>query len=1694
MPLSSPERGKSSNTSTDNTGSQNQSQQHDSSTTSTPLTLSGDAPIQPHVSSQSSSSSYSQDNVSQNFKPTLELDTRFSTSFNTNSPLPSTRDLQPQIQEQKTQSLPQKLSINTFRPSQEPVKISSLIDAPRPPESFDPSIPETSYTTATKTNFKEDTTPTIPVSGILDQNPQPPSKQSSSSNVLASSPQSQTGVGQSDFSTATRHNALPSSSIDTPVRTTPSPRGSSSASNSPNFNSSMFNRRKSMPSILHSPQSTHQSGYNQHAPPRHLIEKLRQFSLFNSAPESFLNAIASKLRPLHVSAQEFIITEGEEARAMYWILRGSVGIVSLDGESVHAELGPGAFFGEIGILFDRPRTASVQTRTKCLLVVLTAEALNEVLPSYPDIERLIRDEAQERLSVLEKNRKAKAETTVNKPPQQNSHSQQSLESSSTFTRSYQTKFEQTNNNNTENNNNDNNINSSAAGSGNTLGMSNVLPSPSNVDSFNLSAKSRKQSVVPPPLSPATTPVTENAPTSRLCPRQTFPKLESSNAASSSVQPSPATTTPTTNYVSRRSSIGDHIYLENTRVRQLLEEVSPFADLPNHILHKLALTLEPQSYPPFQNIITQGKPGKDIYFILDGKVEVIDEAAGNTTLARLSRGAYFGEMSFLSLAPLRTATVRTISEVDCLVLTEKSLDAICLEYPDIQRKIETTAKQRLDINQSHQSSTNTYNTINELGDPLYTNSTSSIPSTNASTPENESNNNQNTTEETGVDTLYLHKHRNRHSSVSTSSSSDHGNSLDLKVKPLDQDPFAVTRGDRHKEHDESLEGEDGVGLFSKSWNTAGMFDTALRPPVPEETLDPMDPRSPENSNFGNPENVSEVSSPVFKESFMSFSNDNSAFKPVNFAGRRSSITQQQQQQQSQSPSQQQSPISPSFSNPFGGASSSLEQGPIDPYHTQSNDDPVQASNESIDPANRQTRPHQPFSDQQQQVMALNDPFQQPQQYHYSIPQHQQPLQSALIQPGSGYPSRRNSKSVSLAIPEEDSVVEPESNLIIPTSESFDNLNNRRRRFSQTTPSSAPPPALAGIGGFLLHPRAKKARYGSRRRSSLFNIGPFPDMIQLKIFQYLNIKELMRLRRVCQHWRQILQSSSNLMKVLDLTEFNTTITDKSIVQITNFVGTRPKIVDISNCFHLTDEGFSYLVNGIGLAKIQVFKMKSVWEVSGMAIIDLTVPSIGSDLKEIDLSNCRKVGDSTLSRLIGWVVPPQQYQPGDPNYVSTPDNNNQYMQPGTVVGCPKLTKISLSYCKHITDRSMYHMAMFASDRLEYLNLTRCTSITDHGFSYWALRHFTSLTYLCLADCTFLTDKAIMSIASAAKHLESLILSFCCALTDVSVEVLALGCPALKTLNLAFCGSAVSDASLTAVSLHLIELQSLSVRGCIRVTAAGINRLLTDCHRLQYLDITQCRNVSGPLAIPASIRLHSLNDDDDDDDDDVEDDAIVTSLARSSSNDVSALSLRSTSLTQGRPKRPKSQKLYELKDGSPSPFSHTAHPAHSSKSNIIQHISNTSPELIAQRRHEKEQQILRRRTRSQQLQLRRSIIQNATSARAVAAAVASASSTTTQQQQQQTFSPLHHENTNTQTDYFDQQQQQQQQQHAPPPPPPQFQPTFQNPFSQELYPQQPSSPGHQLPLPHQQPTSPSNPGNNNQPHQPHPPPPPPPPHNYRQ
>jgi F-box and leucine-rich repeat protein 7 len=89
----------------------------------------------------------------------------------------------------------------------------------------------------------------------------------------------------------------------------------------------------------------------------------------------------------------------------------------------------------------------------------------------------------------------------------------------------------------------------------------------------------------------------------------------------------------------------------------------------------------------------------------------------------------------------------------------------------------------------------------------------------------------------------------------------------------------------------------------------------------------------------------------------------------------------------------------------------------------------------------------------------------------------------------------------------------------------------------------------------------------------------------------------------------------------------------------------------------------------------------------------------------------------------------------------------------------------------------------------------------------------------------------------------------------VIALSLTKLRKLNLAFCGSAVGDNSIRTISLHLTDLWEISVRGCVRVTKAGVETLCvlarsstmgigigtSVCEELRVVDLSQCRNFTG-------------------------------------------------------------------------------------------------------------------------------------------------------------------------------------------------------------------------------------------------------------
>lgn len=96
---------------------------------------------------------------------------------------------------------------------------------------------------------------------------------------------------------------------------------------------------------------------------------------------------------------DIIIKEGTIGTKMYFIQEGIVDIVMGNGE-VATSLSDGSYFGEICLLTNARRVASVRAETYCNLFSLSVDHFNTVLDQYPLMRRTLESVAAERSRIL----------------------------------------------------------------------------------------------------------------------------------------------------------------------------------------------------------------------------------------------------------------------------------------------------------------------------------------------------------------------------------------------------------------------------------------------------------------------------------------------------------------------------------------------------------------------------------------------------------------------------------------------------------------------------------------------------------------------------------------------------------------------------------------------------------------------------------------------------------------------------------------------------------------------------------------------------------------------------------------------------------------------------------------------------------------------------------------------------------------------------------------------------------------------------------------------------------------------------------------------------------------------------------------------------------------------------------------------
>lgn len=109
---------------------------------------------------------------------------------------------------------------------------------------------------------------------------------------------------------------------------------------------------------------------------------LKAVPLFASFPEDQLRVLATMVMRKSAPRSNTIMAGGDPTDSLYIVLSGRLKVMMSDSdgkEVILSILGPGEFFGEMGLIDDEPRSASVVTIEPCELLQLAKRDFNKCL-------------------------------------------------------------------------------------------------------------------------------------------------------------------------------------------------------------------------------------------------------------------------------------------------------------------------------------------------------------------------------------------------------------------------------------------------------------------------------------------------------------------------------------------------------------------------------------------------------------------------------------------------------------------------------------------------------------------------------------------------------------------------------------------------------------------------------------------------------------------------------------------------------------------------------------------------------------------------------------------------------------------------------------------------------------------------------------------------------------------------------------------------------------------------------------------------------------------------------------------------------------------------------------------------------------------------------------------------------------------
>jgi len=125
------------------------------------------------------------------------------------------------------------------------------------------------------------------------------------------------------------------------------------------------------------------------------VELLKRVPLFAGCSKSELRALAKSTDEIDLREGTVMTREGRPGREFFVLIEGTARVTK-DGQQV-AELKGGDWFGEIALITNRPRTATVTATSAVDVLVLTDRRFRTVVETMPTIALKVLSSVGERL-------------------------------------------------------------------------------------------------------------------------------------------------------------------------------------------------------------------------------------------------------------------------------------------------------------------------------------------------------------------------------------------------------------------------------------------------------------------------------------------------------------------------------------------------------------------------------------------------------------------------------------------------------------------------------------------------------------------------------------------------------------------------------------------------------------------------------------------------------------------------------------------------------------------------------------------------------------------------------------------------------------------------------------------------------------------------------------------------------------------------------------------------------------------------------------------------------------------------------------------------------------------------------------------------------------------------------------------------